>query len=98
MNHSNSCVYSLYIAWQSQGLLYKHLCCSLIHLLIHSLSDPLVLKSLWHRHDLMVEDGAFSHKIDYVPIEEYLNRFIGSKVRVILVKGDFYLGVELLVY
>ena len=35
----------------------------------------------------MVEDGAFSHKIDYVPIvyknlnlEENLNLFIGSKV------------------
>ena len=35
----------------------------------------------------MVEDGVFSHKIDYVPIvlknlnlEENLNRFVGSKV------------------
>ena len=43
----------------------------------------------------MVEDGAFSHKIDYVTIlkeilnlEGYLNRFIGSKVMAILVNGE----------
>jgi hypothetical protein len=42
----------------------------------------------------MVEDGAFSHKIDYVPIflenlnlEGHLNRSIGSKVTAILVNG-----------
>ena len=42
----------------------------------------------------MVEDVAFSHKIDYVPIfqenqnfEGNLNQFIGSKVTAILVKG-----------
>ena len=50
----------------------------------------------------MVEDGAFSHKIDYVPIfsemlslEGHPNRFIGSQVTVILVNGGFYLVVEL---
>ena len=43
----------------------------------------------------MVEDGAFSHKIDYVTIlkeilnlEGYLNCFIGSKVMAILVNGE----------
>ena len=42
----------------------------------------------------MVEDGAFSHKMDYVPIflenlnlKGHLNCFIGSKVTVFLVKG-----------
>ena len=42
----------------------------------------------------MVEDGAFSLKIDYVLIffevlnlEGHLNRFIGSKVTAILVNG-----------
>ena len=42
----------------------------------------------------MVEDGAFSHKIDYVPIfkenlylEGHLNHFIGSQVTAILVNG-----------
>ena len=50
----------------------------------------------------MVEDGAFSHKIDYIPIflenlnlGGHLNRFIGSKVTAIFVNGGFYLGVEL---
>ena len=50
----------------------------------------------------MVEDGAFSHKIDYFPIfkenlnlKGHLNCFIGSKVMAILVNGGFYLGVEL---
>ena len=33
-----------------------------------------VKTSLRRRHDLMVEDGAFSHKIDYVTIvKEILN-------------------------
>ena len=35
---------------------------------IHSLTDPLVKIFLWRRHALMVEDGAFSHIIDNVPI------------------------------
>ena len=42
----------------------------------------------------MVEDGAFSHKIDYVPIFQetlnlkgHLNCFIGSKVTAILENG-----------
>ena len=42
----------------------------------------------------MVEDGAFSHKIDYIPIflenlnlGGHLNRFIGSKVTAILLNG-----------
>ena len=40
----------------------------LCYSLIHSLSNPLVKISLRRRHTLMVEDGDFSHKIDYVPI------------------------------
>ena len=50
----------------------------------------------------MVEDGTFSHEIDYVLVfwknlnlEGHLNCLIGSKVTAILVKGGFYLGVEL---
>ena len=50
----------------------------------------------------MVEDGAFTHKIDYVPIfkenlslEGHLNRFIGSTVTAVFVKGGFYLGLVL---
>ena len=42
----------------------------------------------------MVEDGAFSHKIDCLPIFQenlnlkgHLNRFIGSKVTAILMNG-----------
>ena len=42
----------------------------------------------------MVEDGAFSHKIDYVTIfkeilnlNKHLNRITGSKVRAILLNG-----------
>ena len=47
---------------RSQGLLFKHLC----QLLIHSFTDPLVKISLRRRHALLVEDGVFGHKIDYV--------------------------------
>ena len=40
--------------------------------------------SLRRRHTLMVEDGAFSLKIDYVIIfKEILNRITGSKVTAI---------------
>ena len=39
-----------------------------IHYLIESLTDTLVKISLRRRHALMVQDGAFSHKIDYIPI------------------------------
>ena len=45
----------------------------------------------------MVEDGGFSHKLDYVPIfqenlnhEGHLNRFIRSKVTAILVNWGIY--------
>ena len=44
---------------QSHGLLYKHLCHSLIDWVSRS---SFVNISLPHRHALMVEDGAFSHK------------------------------------
>ena len=47
---------------QSQGLLYKHLCPSLTD----SLINPIVRISLRRCHVLMLDDGAFSHKIDYV--------------------------------
>ena len=46
------------------------------------------------QHALMVEDGAFSHKIDYFTIFQEIqnpkghqNCIIGSKVRAILLKG-----------
>ena len=62
---------------------------SFIHLLILKFSE-----SLWGSHAFMVEDRAFSHKIDYVPISKenlnragHLNHFIGSKVTAILVNG-----------
>ena len=49
---------------------------------------------LWRRHTLVVKDGALSHKIDYITIflkwlnlAGHLNRFIGSKVKAILVNG-----------
>ena len=50
---------------QSQGLLYKHLCNSFIQSVIQ---QWLMKISLRHRHTLMVEDVALSHKIDYVTI------------------------------
>ena len=50
--------------------------------------------SLWRPHALMVEDGAFSHKIDYVTmlleirnLEGHPNRFTGSRVTEILLNG-----------
>ena len=50
---------------QSKGLLYKHFC----HSLIISVSHWFFVKiSLRRLHGLMVEDGAFIHKIDYVTI------------------------------
>ena len=71
--------------------------CSTNTSVINSVSDPLVKISVWRRHSLMVEDGAFSHKIDFIPnfwdilnLEGNPNCFIGSKVTVILVnRGDF---------
>ena len=72
---------------RSQGLLYKHL----RH---YSVSDPLVKIYLRRRHALMVEDGAFSHKIDYVTIfkkilnrKGHQNRITGLKVMAILLNG-----------
>ena len=50
--------------------------------------------SLWCRQALIVEDGAFSHKIDYVTmfqeilnLEGHSNRITGSKVTAILLNG-----------
>ena len=50
--------------------------------------------SLWRRHALLVEDGAFRHKIDYVTIfenilnfEGHQNRMTGSGVTAILLYG-----------
>ena len=49
---------------------FKQVCCStpwsFIHSFNHSLTDPLVKISLGCCHALVVEDGAFSHKIGYV--------------------------------
>ena len=78
---------------QSQGLLYKHLCHSLIHSLCHPLVE--IFFSAPPRPNAMVGDGEFSHKINYFPFFKkqnpnlggHLNRFIGSKVRAILMNG-----------
>ena len=46
----------------------------------------------------MVEDGAFSHKIDYVTIlnlEGHPNRITGSRVTPIFLNGWICLSVEL---
>ena len=63
-----SCVIIFSKPGWSQGLLYKHL--------RHSVSD--LFSKLWfvkiylrRRHALMVKDGAFSHKIDYVTKSHY---------------------------
>ena len=54
---------------RNQGLLYKHLC----HLSINSfIKSSLVKISVQRRHALMVGDGAFSLKIDYIPISFYI--------------------------
>ena len=85
--------------WQSQGLLYKHLCHSLIHWFINWLTDPLVEIYLRCRHAQMVTNCASSHKTNYIDIffilnlEGHLNRCIGSKVTAIL--DVFCLLVEL---
>ena len=51
---------------QSQGLLYKHICHTLTDALTDSFTHPLFKIYLRRRNALMVEDSAFSHKIDYV--------------------------------
>ena len=69
--------------------------CSTNTSVTNSLSHSRFVKiSLQRRHALVVKDGAFSHKIDYVSIcleiqnlEGHFNRFIGSKVTTILVNG-----------
>ena len=51
--------------------------------------------SLQRRHPLMIEDGSFSHKVDYVAIfllkilnlEGLKNRIIGLRVMAILLNG-----------
>ena len=52
--------------------------------MIHSLTDPLGKISLRRRYALMVADGAFSHKIEYV-------KFLGQSKLLHWVKsyGDF---------
>ena len=86
------------IAWsvisrpgQSQGLLYKHLC----HLLIHLLSHPFPPTALQRHHAQTVRDSSSSYRIDYVIViknflnrEGHQNRITGSKVTTILVKGQ----------
>ena len=69
---------------RSQGLLYKHLCCSFIHWLIH----PLVC------HARLVRDGSSSYKINYVIVTKnslnpkwHQNTINNSKVMAILLKG-----------
>ena len=48
--------------------------------------------SVWRRHALMVEDGALSHKTDYVHnnhnlLEGHSNCITGSRVTAILLNG-----------
>ena len=61
--------------------------------------------SLRRRHALVVKDGAFSHKIDYISIfweilnlKGNLNRFIGSKVVFDLIRFAFERTKYLLYY
>ena len=65
---------------QSQGLLYKQLINSIIQ-------SWFVKISLGRRQTLVVEDGAFSHKMDYfkkimgiLNLEGHSNCITGSKV------------------
>ena len=51
--------------------------------------------SLRRRHTLLVQDGALSHKINYVTIlnlEGHPNRITGSKVMAILLNGWSCIG------
>ena len=73
-----------------------------IHWLITWLSDPLFKISLRRRQVLKVEDGAFSHRIDYVHFfyeilkpEEHPNCITGQKLRGFWWMGGFCLLVEL---
>ena len=58
----------------------------------HCLSDSWFVEIyVWRHHTIMIGDGAFSHKIDYVTffweilnLEGYINRIIGSRFVVIL--------------
>ena len=60
---------------------------------IWAFSHPLVKISLRRRHALMVEDGAFSHKIGYVPF--FLIASLGQNLQQFWWTGGFYLVVEL---
>ena len=75
---------------QSQGLLYKHLCASFIHLVSHSV---MVCENIFMTPP-GPNDGAFSHKKDYLTIfkeifnhEGHPNRNTGSNVTAILLNG-----------
>ena len=79
---------------QSQGLLYKQPCHSLINSFIHSLSHPFPPTALPRRHAQMGRDRASSYKIDYVIVittflnpKGHQNPINGSKVTAILLKG-----------
>ena len=73
-----------------------------INSLIKSVSQPLVKISVQRRHAQTVQNGASSHKTNYINIfsdilnlEGHQNRWIGSKVTAILRNGGFCLLVEL---
>ena len=75
---------------RSQGLLYKHLCNSFIHCFSH----PLVKIYLRRCHAQTVKNGASSDKTSYIDIlpeilnhKRHKNRWIGSKVKTILLNG-----------
>ena len=75
---------------QSQWLLYKHLCHSLINWLSH-IFPPTALRG---RHAKTVGDSSSSYKIDYgIGIKNFLNPeghqncISGSKITAILLKG-----------
>ena len=84
---------------QSQGLLYKHCCDSLISSFIHLVCDPFPPLAQRSRHDLTVRVGAPSNKIDDVTqiydilnLKGYQNSIIGSKVTAIWKMGGVASG------
>ena len=81
-------------AGRSQGLLYKHLCDSLIESVGQSVSEPFPPTALRRRHAPIVRDSSLSYKIDYIiVIQTFINPeghqlpISGSKVKAILLKG-----------
>ena len=64
INFDNSC--SILQTWAKPVVALQTPLWLFINWFIHSVSHPLVQISLERRHSLTVENGAFSHEIDYV--------------------------------